>query len=142
MNTNAIPGKFWFISILATLWYVMGCLMWYMQIAMGPEALGQLTPGEQDFYSALPGWYNIVFGVAVFAGLVACIALLMRRRVALPLFIASLIAVVVQDLYGFGVLNAMALLGTASIVVPILVIGIGIVMIWFTRSCNARGYLT
>ncbi len=47
-------------------------------------------------YEATPGWLTVAFGVAVGAGVLGSIGLLLRQRWAVPCFAVSLVALLVQ----------------------------------------------
>ena len=80
------PGWFWAVAVLALLWNLFGLAMFYMQVNMTPEQLAQLPEAQRELTQAFPGWVWAVDGVAVVAGTLGSLLLLMRRRLALPLF--------------------------------------------------------
>jgi hypothetical protein len=136
------PGWFWAVAVLALLWNLFGLAMFYMQVNMTPEQLAQLPEAQRELTQAFPSWVWAVDGVAVVAGTLGSLLLLMRRRLALPLFWISLVAVVV--LFGYCLFpgRMLEVLGPAqSLPMPILVTVVALLLVWFARRSIARGWI-
>ena len=79
MTTTKPPVWFWIISILALIWNSMGVNQ-YLQQAYNTEAFKSMVSTEElEMISQLPTWYTAVFAIAVFAGALGCILLLLRK---------------------------------------------------------------
>ena len=144
MNAPAVkrPAWFWVVAVLALLWNLLGLAMAWMQYSMTPGQLAQLSEAQRTLHEAFPAWLWAVDGIAVAAGTLGSILLLMGRRLALPVFRVSLVAVVV--LFGYCLFpgGMLEVLGAAqALPMPILVTVIAILLIWFTRWSIARGWL-
>lgn len=133
----------WFVAtaVFALLWNLLGCVAFVSDLRLSPEDIAALPEAQRALYDARPGWAVVSTAVAVFGGLLGCIGLLMRKKWALPVFIASLVGILVQD-FGLFVLaggasaagpTAMALQGV------VLLVGIGLVLV--SRAGIARGWL-
>jgi hypothetical protein len=96
---------------------------------------------ERLLYETTPAWSVGAFAVAVFAGTVGCIALLMRRRWAIGAFALSLVGVFIQFGHTFFISNAVEVLGPGIAVMPIFVAVIGLLLFLFSRSWASRGWL-
>lgn len=90
------PLWFWVVAIVAVLWNAIGLLAYFQQMMMSAEQFAALPQVEQDLLSAQPLWVSAAFAIAVFAGFAAALALLLRKRIAVRLFLLSLLAVIVQ----------------------------------------------
>lgn len=145
MNAIAVarqPVSFRVLAVLFLLWNLLGVAMFYMQLAMTPEQLAQLPAAQREIHQALPAWIWGVNGLAVAAGTLGALMLLLRRKAALPLFWLSLLAVVV--LFGYCLFpgRMLEVLGAAqSLPMPVLVTVIAIVQVWFARRARARGWI-
>lgn len=84
--------SFWIIAGLGVVWNLMGCLNFITQ--MNAEAVAQMPELYQLIIATRPLWATLAFAVAVFGGAVGCILLLLRARMAAPVLLVSLIAVV------------------------------------------------
>lgn len=103
---------------------------------MDETQLTELSKTEQTIYIDLPAWYISVFAIAVFAGLLGSIALLLRKRWAYILFIVSFLAVGLQQFYILTEVNPRDIFLSLAIMV------ISVFLIWFSKRAVARKWLT
>jgi hypothetical protein len=89
---------------------------------------------------ATPAWATAAYAIAVNIGVLACILLLLRKSVAFPLFVVSLLGALVLDFDSFVLRDVVAIWGSGAYIVPSLVIIIGIVEIWYSKSVANRYY--
>jgi hypothetical protein len=138
------PGTgFWIIGILSLLWNLLGLLAYYMGVTATPEQLAAtMSPEQVALIEATPKWVTSANAIAVTGGVIASILLLLRKKLALPLFGLSLAAVIVQDIFVFGMSDSIELFGMQPVVIQGLVLLIGIFMLWFARKKAAEGVLT
>lgn len=143
MNSTAKPPRsYWLIAVVALLWMLIGVLAWFMDLLMSEAALAQMSEAQRQLYLTRPQWIFIVYAIAIFAGLLGAIGLLVRRSWATPAFGVSLVAVVVQFAYTFWVMDAIRLLGAAQVVpFPLVIFAIGAFLLWFSRRAGQRGHL-
>ena len=140
-SNNKPTSTFWIISVIALIWNAMGVFAYLGQAFMTDEALALLSESEQDFYNNLPAWVTAAFAIAVFAGILGCLGLLIRKKWATNLFLLSFIAVIVQFVYNFFLQDFMPVDG-ASMIWSFVVILIAIFLIGFARKSTAKGYLS
>jgi hypothetical protein len=135
------PGWFWAVAVLALLWNLFGLAMFYMSVTMTPEQLAQLPDPQRQVTEGYPTWLWATWGVAVVTGTLGSLLLVMRRRLALPVFWLSLVAVVV--LFGYALFpgRMLELMGPGSLTMPIIVTLIALLLVWFSRRAAARGWL-
>ena len=90
------PWHLWVVGILALLWNASGAFTIMMAQA---GRLPSLEPDEAAYYAAQPAWFVIVTDLALIAAIAAAAALLLRSRLARPLFALSLAAIAVTAGY-------------------------------------------
>jgi hypothetical protein len=135
----------WFtvLAVLLVLWGLAGCASFYVHVAYGPDIDPNATDWDRAYFAALPGWLNIVYAVAVGAGLLGSIALLLRSKLAQPLYLVSLIAVVIQFGYIFLATDLAAHKGAATAYpFPALIFVIALFQLWFAGYARRRGWLS
>ncbi|MGJ8683110.1 MAG: hypothetical protein ACSHWW_00705 [Nonlabens sp.] len=131
---------FWVLAIIFLLWNLMGIGAWSTEMAASDLILDQMNDQQQELYLSRPSWYMYIYGIAVFAGLLACIMLLFKRKLAVLLSLISLFAVIITTC--FNVYNgAWEIISTADkfffLSVPILSI-----CLWlFARSASSKAWL-
>ena len=141
MNAIKPPGWFWVVSVLGLLWHLVGLSMFYMQMAMTPEAAAALPPEQQQIHAAMPTVAYAFFGIAVIAGVLGSLGLLLRRRWAAPLLLLSLLGVVAQMATAYATTPVWALTGAGGAVFPLLLV-VACLLLWlFARSAAARGWI-
>ena len=135
------PAWFWAIAIILLLWSLMGVFACIQQFRLGAEAMGPATDYDRALYASMPAWYNWVYAVAVGAGAAGAVALLLRRALARPLFVVSLIFVVIQFGYLFATTDIITAKGVWTTYFPLFIAAVGIFEIWFAGLAIRRGWL-
>ena len=137
------PGWFIAVAIILALWGALGCIAFYMHVKLGPSVDPTATDWDRAYYAALPGWFNPVYAAAVFGGLLGSLALLFRSKFALPLFVISLAAVVIQFGYVFFGTDILAHKGAAMTVpFPVFIAAVAVFQIWLARFARHRGWIS
>ena len=140
MATN-IPVSFRVISILALLWNLTGVGMFFLQTNLSAKQIAGLPEPQRIVYGAMPSWLAIFYGIAVFAGALGALGLVLRRRWSMPLFAVSLAAVLVQMIALYALTPAWQASGASGLPMTLLVIGIAAFLFWYARRASARGWL-
>jgi hypothetical protein len=136
------PPKWYLpIAVVALLWNLMGCAAYLSDVRLTAEDIAKLTPEMQALYAARPAWAVGATAIAVFAGALGSLGLVLRRRWATPLLVASLAGVVVQDLWLFLLSNSAAVAGPVVYVMQGLVFLIAVGLVLLARRAAASGWL-
>jgi hypothetical protein len=125
------PKWFFVVAVVALLWNLLGCMAFASDAMMTKEAIAKLSENEQALYNARPAWSIAATGVAVVAGALGCVALLLRKRWATPLLGASLLGVLGQDISLFGMAPDLSAINPAVFVLQgmVLLIAIGLLIL-------------
>lgn len=132
---------FWVLAALALVWNGIGVFQFVMFTTQRDAVMAQMPAAEQALVAAAPGWYWIAFGIAVFAALLGCLALLIRKMWACPLFLVSILAVIAQDIYTFFMTDTVQVLGARVAFFDGLILVIAILLFLFARYCRARKWI-
>lgn len=136
-----VPVWYWVISAFLLVWNVIGCFACFSQMTMNAEKVARLPEGQRAAWNAMPMTIKAAYVIAVGAGLLGSIALLFRCVAAGPLFIASLLAVIVQFGWFFVVYKGAEKLGAASLAFPAIIALIAIAQIGFACWAKTQGLL-
>ena len=79
--------------------------------------------------------------LAVWCGALGCVALLLRKRWAVPLFLVSLLGVIGQDVWLFGMSGSVAQAGGVAFVLQGLVLVVAIALLLLARNAAARRWI-
>jgi hypothetical protein len=142
-NSNKPGVAFWVIGVIALLWNGMGVNS-YLQIAFKTEAsMADMTSEQIALIDATPAWATALFALAVFSGIIASIMLLMRKKMAVTLFLLSFVTATVQQLYWLFGTNAPEVFADMQpYFMPIAVIIVCIFLVWYSKDQKAKGVLS
>ena len=135
-SSNKPPIWFWIVSIIALVWNGMGVNA-YLQQAYNTESYQEMySPEQLEIAANMPAFITGAFAIAVFAGALAAIGLLLRKSWSVKLWYLSLIAVIVQ--MGYILINGYA----SSMVMTIMIVAFAFLFVWFARKSEANGWLS
>ncbi len=138
---NSTPKWFLPVAILALAWNLIGCAAYLKDVTMSAADVAQMTAAQQALHAARPAWSVGATAIAVWAGALGCVGLIMRKRWAALLLAASLAGVVVQDISLFTMSGAAAETPSAAMVLQGLVLLIAIGLVLLARKASARGWI-
>lgn len=101
-----------------------------------------MTDAQKELYRNNPLWVMIGFGMGVIFGTLGCLCLLIRKRWALPVFILSLVGVLIQQSYFYFFSNTIEVMGGPSAaIMPVFVLIIAIVLVFFSKWAISKNWL-
>jgi hypothetical protein len=137
-SINKPPIWFWIVSILALIWNALGVMAYLGRAFMTDEMIAALPEEQQaEFLVEYPAWYTAAFALAVFCGALGAITLLVKKKWAHPLFIISALGAIVQHVYLFMNVE----MSSTQLVMPILVIGVCLFLIWFAKNAISKHWI-
>ncbi len=123
--------SFWLIAGAGLLWNLMGCLTYIAQSS--PDTVAQMSAVQQAIIAGRPAWATAGIAAGVFGGAVGCILLLLRRSVALPVFILSAAGMIVASVFTLQVVGV-----TPPMVLALL---IAVALVWYASITRRFGWL-
>jgi hypothetical protein len=84
------------VNVLLLIWNLIGVAFFISQYTMSPADIAKLPPLQQYLWTHMTVRVWVSYAVAVCAGTLGAIGLMMRKRLSVWLFLISLIAVLVQ----------------------------------------------
>ena len=140
-SSNSPPVWFRVVSVVALLWYLMDLSAFFMRLFMTEEGINSMPENQQHLYRDMPLWVSIVFACEVFGGLLGSVALLLRKKWALPLFVISILGTLAQTTNIWFLTDAISAVGAPAIVMPLVAIVIGVALIFLSRFAISRGWM-
>ena len=135
---HSAPWYLWAVGGVAILWNGFGTLLWAGTSFMPDTFLDGLPATHRDYVSALPVWATLTWGLGVLGGVAGSILLLMRNRLAVPVFVLSLLAAAANTLVYF---TNPPPDGFFNVPLQLFINGFAIYLIWFAHSMKRRGVL-
>jgi len=137
------PWHLWGVGLLATLFNAVGPFDFIMVQTRGASYMtaAGMTTDQVDYYLGMPTWMTIVWAVGVFAALSASILLLMRRKIAAPLFWIGLGAFLLNLLPMYLRSDVRAAIGMQMLVTNIVIAVLLILFALYARAMAGKGVL-
>lgn len=144
---NALPIWFWVLAVILLLWGLMGAWVYYDFAVSTPESMakyvadGVYTQEYADSLLNTPAWHTAVFAIAVFSGLLGALCLVLRRAWAVPLYMISLLCVIISLFFMFVIAKSHTMMSGGQIGMEGVVFALGVLGVWFARKAKANGWL-
>ena len=134
------PVAGWFLpaAVASMLFMGLGCVAYIMHVLTDPATLDL---EQRTAFEALPAWVLGAQAIAVWVGLAGTILLVMKRKLAEPLLMVSLVAVLI---WLAGLLVASEVrenMSANDLLVAIVVTALTWTIFWFARHSRQRGWL-
>jgi hypothetical protein len=113
-QTKYTPWHLWVVGILALLWNAIGAMDYVMTQTKNEAYMSQFTPEKLAYIYGFPTWVIVVWAIGVWGGVIGALLLLFRRRLAVWVLLASLLAALGTTIYNYILSNAMDLFGDAG----------------------------
>ncbi|MBC8050674.1 MAG: hypothetical protein H7X92_11100 [Chitinophagales bacterium] len=136
------PAWFWAAAGLGLAWNAFGVVQYLGSVTATRDSLiaSGLTAAQAEVMTTYPVWMTIAFAIGVFAGLAGCALLLLRNRLATPVFALSLAGYIVLFI-GDITEGVFAALGAPQVAVLTMVVAIAAALLWMARHAERRGSL-
>ncbi|MBO9581108.1 MAG: sugar transporter [Sphingobium sp.] len=130
------------VAALFLLWNVVGVSAFVMQWSMDLTELAKTDPYQARTFAEMPNWAWATYAVAVMAGTLGALCLLLRRRLAVLLSAIEVIAVLIQFGYTFFGTDLMAHKGLSETApLPAAIILIAILQFFYARWLAGKDIL-
>ncbi len=131
----------WYRLLVGVLlpWAVLSAYACVTQLIAGAGAAAD--PADRALLAALPGWYWLDYAVASLGLLVGAVALLLRRRLAVPALTVSLVAALIQFGWLFATTDLLARRGAGTLFFPLLILLVGAIALQLAHLAARRGWI-
>ncbi len=142
MAESNLPTRgFWIASVFLVLWNAIGVLAYWTQSHADLKALARTDPYSAYAFATMPTWAWVAYAVAVGAGFLGAVLLLLRRRLAVWLLMLSLLAMIAQFGRALLLTDLIAEKGWTAAIFPIVIVAIGIWAVRWAQGCDRQGLL-
>lgn len=135
------PWHLWLVGVLSLAWNAMGCWSWYQQISGAPAYYATMTMEQLRYIQATPAWATVAFGLAVWAGLLGALALLLRRRLSFNAYVAGLIGFIASSFNSFALTDGLGVMGAGAAGFSAVVFVLCLVEVGYSRWMAKKGVL-
>ena len=133
-----LAGWYYAGAAASFLFMAFGCFAYVMHVAADPAAL---PPDQRFALAAEPGWVTGAYAVTVWSGLFGSVLLLLRRKPAEGVMLASLLALILW-VAGMALIEPLRdSLSYNDWAVTIVILAVTWTIYWFARHSRQRGWL-
>ena len=142
MERARTPWQLWAVGVVALLWNAIGAFDYLMTQTRNEQYMSAFTPEQLEYFYGFPAWVVACWATAVWGGVLGSVLLLMRRRLAEPVFLVSLIAMVLTTIHNLVLTNGLEIMdGPGQLVFTALIFVTAIGLYLYARSLARRGIL-
>jgi hypothetical protein len=135
------PWHLWLVGILGLLWDSMGAFDYLMTETQNDSYMSQFTPEQLEFFYGFPTWVVTFWALAVWGGVLGTLLLLLRKRLAVPVLLVSLLAMIVTAIHNFFLSNGLEVMGGAGALFSLLIFVFALGLWLYARSMAQRRVL-
>lgn len=141
------PLFFWLVSLALLLWGLGGASIYVAYFVETPQQFAQTAEASEHrqayaaYVASIPAWAIAVGIIAAVTRLLGAIALLLRRRWALPLYVGSLAFFLVALYRAFVLAGAGRIMGGTHIAIELVFVTLGAFGVWFAHANRSKGIL-
>ncbi len=108
------PWHLWLVGILALLWDAVGAFDYLATQFRVESYMSQFTPEQLEFFYGFPAWVVAFWALAVWGGVLGSVLLLMRKRLAVAVFLTSFLSMVVTSIHNFFMVDGLEVMGSTG----------------------------
>ena len=135
MNTDHGGGPrclFWTDCVLGVVWNAGGAANYLMQT--NPDFVSTLPASHQTLIAERPAWATAGFALGVFGGVLGCVLLMGRRRLAEPVLLLSLLGIGLTAVYTLNLARGgVAFTGAELVVIVFLPVVVALGLLVYAR---------
>lgn len=143
--TVKTPWHIWAVGVVSLLWSGFGAYDFIMTVTQG-ETYMRSSGFDQaaiDYYMGMPTWMYVPWVIGVWGAVLGSVLLLVRNKLAVPVFGLSLLGAVVSLLYGKVIDPAPPPPAGMEMMVwmPWVIVVVAAFLVWYAWSMSKKGVL-
>lgn len=133
------PWHLWLVGIMGLLWNSVGAFDYVMTQTRNEAYIERFE--QLEALGGLPTWLVAFWALAVWGGALGALFVLLRKRLAVPVLLVSLVSMIVSAIHNFSSANGLYEAGGtgAGFVLVIFFIALGLWL--YARAMSQRGVL-
>lgn len=141
--TIKTPWHVWLVGVIAVLFNSIGVFDFVMAMTQGATYMAKagMTPEQIAHYQQMPGWMTAVWAVGVFGALLGSVLILLRKRLAAPVFVVSLVAFVLSLVYTYVLTNGGDIMGRQMAIASTVILALLLFFTWYSWRMGRSGVL-
>ena len=121
----------------------MGVYNYLIQAYQTEAFTSSLNEAQLALMESMPSWNTALFAIAVFSGFIGTVLLLMKKKIAIPLFLISFITATIMQLYWLFGTDAIEVFSESiPYLMPIIVIVFCAFILWYAKNQKTKGVIS
>jgi hypothetical protein len=126
--TIRTPWHLWLVGVIAVLFNAIGAFDHVMSMAQGESYMASagMTPAQIAHYLEMPVWMKADWAIGVWSAMLGSVLILLRNKLAAPVFAVSLAAFLISLLYTWVLTDGGEIMGrqmaVTSVVITVLLV--------------------
>jgi hypothetical protein len=142
VEVTKTPVHLWLTGVLGFLWSSIGVLDFVMTQTKNESYMSAFSPEQLSFFYGLPAWTVATWAIAVWGGVIGAVFLLLRKGVAVWIFLVSLISMLITSFQNYVLSNGMEVMGdTFSLIFTAVIFLIALGLFLYSRAMLKKGVL-
>jgi hypothetical protein len=137
-SPRPLAGWFKPAAIVSALFMAFGAASYVSHVMTD---VSTLPLDQRELLNAEPWWMTGAYGLAVWPGLAGAILLLLRRKLAEPVLLLSLIGTIIWFAGFLLVPRLREGMSSEALLLPIIIVALTWTIFWFARHSRMRGWL-
>jgi hypothetical protein len=139
--TTKTPWHLWVVGILGLLWSSMGVMDFVMTQTKNEAYMGSFPEEQLEFFYSFPMWVIICWAIAVFGELIGTLQILFRSKLAVPLFVVSLIGLIGTTIQNYGLSNGLEIMGVGPAIFTGVIFAVSIFLLVYSMRMSKANVL-
>lgn len=137
------PWHLWLVGILGALWNSIGVFDYIMTQTRNESYMSNFTTIQLEYFYGLPAWAVASWAIAVWTALLGSILLLLRKKLAVPVFVIGLIAYLLTCVHNYGLSNGMEIMGgVGALIFSAVIFVITLFLLLYSKAMTSKGILS
>lgn len=141
MTRLATPLHLWIVGVVSLLWNAMGAFDYLMTQTRNAAYMARFTQDQLEFFYGFPIWVESCWAIAIWGSVAGSILLLMRKGLASPVFLVSLVAMVATAFHNYVLADGAELMGSTGLIFSIAIFLISVALWVYARTMWRRNVL-
>ena len=135
------PWHLWLVGILGLLWSSVGAFDYFSTQTRNEAYMSSFTPEQLEFFYGFPAWVVAFWAIAVWGGVLGCVLLLLRKRLAAGVLLVSFVAMVVTAIHNFFLSNGLEVMGGFGALFSGMIFVVALGLWLYAKAMGEKGVL-
>ena len=141
--TPGRPWHLWLIGMIGGLWSLIGVLSFLLTQMKVEAVMSRFPPQQRAYFESFPWWVVAFWAISVFGGVIGCLLLLLKNRLAFQVLLASVIGAIVFNLGGLFLLGGVEVMReTGGLGLTVLPVAFAALLAYYARAMSRTGVLS